>query len=115
MKKLLLFLLMTTSLFGGYIHHKETYQYIPSEEYPDNATVEIVFLAAVFAAKCDIYNFKVYKVKDMVVFKAYNYDSSFVLKCDRQNDICFIEFNAVNDSFNYDAFKRVIDSVFLYD
>lgn len=115
MKKLvLLVLLATTSLFGNHQHKMIEYT-IPSWCYVDCAMLIEALITASWAAKYQAYCFDEFECSYMTIFKASTQDSSFFIRFDNRTRECTVEFNAIDDSFEYAEFKKVMDFFLLKD
>jgi hypothetical protein len=116
MKQLILFtlLLITGSLLGSQ-HKIINYASVPRWSINANNSIRRAAALSAAAAKFTIYEFEEFVFYPMVVYKTSNYECSFYIRFNRDINQCMVEFNADNATFNYEAFKKVMDSFFLYD
>lgn len=87
----------------------QVYARAPQWVQDDNKIIPFMFSLAAYFAKQTQYIFKQYDYGDFMIIEIYNKDCLFILEFDTITRECFIEFNA-DDSFNYAAFKKTIDS-----
>jgi hypothetical protein len=117
MKKLILVALLATSgLFGSHKRHiVHFYKNVPTWIQQEDVVIQSALIYAAWGAKYVVYNFEKFEFHDIVIFRAYNYDCSFFIRFNRKTHDCKIEFNARDNSFDYISFKKVMDTVFLFD
>jgi hypothetical protein len=122
--KLILFtLLATNSLCSAPQKRADVYKDIP--KIANEAGLQAVLICASWSAKYTVYNFEQFELTlysfrdfdyhDVVVYTAFNSECTFWLRLNRTTSTIDIEFQAENDSYDYDRFKTGIDSYFLYD
>ena len=117
MKKLvLLALLVTNNLFGNTKRHiVHFYKNIPTWIQQEDVVIQSALIYAAWGAKYVVYNFEKFEYHNVAIFRAYNSDSSFFIRFNRKTNDCKIEFNAHDDSFDYLSFKKIMDTVFLFN
>jgi|SRR6185437_3670854 len=116
MKKLILLLLFSVaSLLCEKQYIVSTYKNIDESICKTYPSLPLMFMCAVLSAKYINYRYKGSKMGDVVIFKAYNRDCSIVIKLNEKMRKCDVEFKACDESFNYDNFEKVMDSIFLYN
>ena len=115
MKKIILLaFIATSSLFSEHQHQTINYK-LPVWKYVDCALLQSALIVAAYSAKYQAYTFNEIRSTYLTVFRASADDSSFVIRFDSRNRECEVEFNAVDDSFNYDDFKKTLDFFFIAD
>jgi hypothetical protein len=105
---------MTWSLLGSQ-HKIINYTGVPRWTLKANKSLKKAAAMSAAAAKFTVYEFEAFYYYPMIVYKTYNRDCAFYIRFDRDIDRCEVEFNADDNTFNYVAFKKVMDSFFLYD
>lgn len=115
MKKRLIFLalLATSGLFSNCQDHQRKvaiYKDMPAIE---NVAIQAAIICASWSAKYTTYNFERLEYDDIAVFKAYNHDCSIFVRYNKENNECLVEFYTRDDSFDYNSFIGVIDTVFM--
>ena len=116
MKKLILLTLLATSnLFGASLHKQLTYSNVPEWTYSDDVIIQSACITAAWAANFTVYNFEEFDFYHLVVYKASNKDCTIFIRFNRRTHDCEVDFHARNESYNYEAFKKIMDSFFMYD
>lgn len=118
MKKLVLIALLMVSSFISKCEHNEhhinVYE-ISDTLYindGDNTYLQLMFICAVLSAKYTTYTFRTYRFGGVITFNAYTTDCWLSMKLNRKANLCQVDFNSIDDSFDYDRFINIIDSLF---
>jgi hypothetical protein len=122
-KFILFALLATSSIFSGIVHEETVpvrriirmYHNIPKYIHDNLTALQFSLIYASWAAKYVVYTFDEVKMADIVVFSAYNDDCCFSVEFNHKTNECFVDFNADDNSFNYDSFRNIMDHFLLYD
>lgn len=116
MKRLMFIaLLITGNLLCESTHKIHVYKNISKKAYSndgDDAYLQLMFICAILSARYTHYSFKTFKFNHVIVFNASNHDCWLSMKFNRKTHTCQIDFNALDDSFDYDRFIAIIDSLF---
>jgi len=119
MKKIILMLLFAVSNISSSscpiqrILH--VYKDVPECVYNNTAVLQSSIVYASWGAKYTVYNFDENQFAHIILFSAYNDDCTFSLQFDKNTHECLVEFIVNDDSFNYDCFRKIIDSFLLSD
>ncbi len=90
--------------------------YLPDWSYTDDTLIPFVLNIAAWSAKYETYFFERCDHSDpVIIYKMYNDDCCFTLKLNHLTRFCTIDFDVVDESFDYDGFKKIIDFFFEVD
>ncbi|HEY5268698.1 MAG TPA: hypothetical protein VII94_06300 [Candidatus Saccharimonadales bacterium] len=89
------------------------YKSVPECVYSDTAVLQSSIVYAAWAAKYVVYTFDENRFAHIILFMAYNDDCTFSLQFDKNTHECLVEFTVNDNSFNYDNFRKIMDSFLL--
>lgn len=116
MKRLLLSLLMTFGVYGCSLdqhHHAAVFDNCPQFLVDNPSLLQMLFLSSCWASKFDLYNVKIsYDSSDIISICVYNDECTACLKVFSKTKSCFVEYHAIDNTFNYDIFYKTLE-VFL--
>jgi hypothetical protein len=115
-KLILMLLMLTGSIYAEDQPQHYTYLYKNVSEKllnVDSACVQAVLICSSWAAKFDLYNFIEFESDNCKTFIAYNFDCNFSIRIYKDTCEVSVEFEATDDSFDFDKFIMNVDSFFL--
>lgn len=120
-KKILVLLFLLTvnnaigKQYGRHIYRceKHVYKNISKESHVyDDTYIELMLILSALSAKYIPYTFEKVNCHGGIKFIAYNHDCYFSIRFNRKRNKSKIEFCVPNDSFDYDNFRKTMDSFF---
>jgi len=108
-------LILTQSAYANndFQHYYYTYKNVNESIFSiESACIQAMLICAAWSAKFTEYNFVEFDHDDCRIFIAYNCDCNFSIRLYEDTRECYVEFDASDDSFDYDKFITNIDSFF---
>ena len=108
MKKLILLaLLVATSLLSVDQKIVHVYKNIPLHD-------ECLQLVIVRDGECNEH-YREFEIHDIAVFKSCKYECVFLMRFNRKTHECEVTIGSYEKHFDFHTFKKIMDSVFLYN
>jgi len=100
----------------SFIHHHIHRQIPARANYTDDAIIPFALTIAAWGSKNVQYTMDHRHEGDIsVIYRIYNDDCVIVLRFNRITRFCTVDFDAIDESFDYDNFERIIDFFFSVD